>query len=216
MTEEKENLPLFEEEDPAPAVEQNAAPSVQVPPAVRNNAHAPHCSSDFLAGGSFGITLRQLREKAGRTLQDISNETRIPVSYLQALEDEDCKMLPQPVYVLGFIRKLCSIYGIPGEQADELTAGLREKLEYELPADINKSVVDREFSEENERKLHQLTILLGIAVILVIAGLAGGTILLVRSLSGNTPDVQVSGFNPETLLELQQKPKLQTTELEIP
>lgn len=154
--------------------------------------------------------------ESGKELQEISAETKIPVLYLQALEDEDCKKLPQPVYVLGFIRKLCSIYGVPTEQADELTAGLREKLEYELPADINKSVVDRAFSEENERKLHQLTILFGIDIILIIGLLVGGTVLIVNGLRSKTQEVHVSGFNPETLLELQEKPQLKPTELEIP
>ncbi len=221
--EEKENLPLFDEEGEVmelPVAEETpAAPAAEtpvVPAAPAEKPQAPHCSEAFLAGGSFGTILHRMRVQCGKELQEISAETRIPLVYLQALEAEDCKNLPQPVYVLGFIRKLCDIYGVPKEKADELTAGLREKLEYELPADINKSVVDRDFSEENDRKLRQLTIALAVIALLILGGLTSGTIWLVNTLRSRTQTVQGPSFNQETLLELQPKPKLQVTELQVP
>ena len=218
--EEKENLPLFDEEGEVmelPIAEETpAAPAAETPAAPAEKPQAPHCSEAFLAGGSFGTILHRMRVQCGKELQEISAETRIPLVYLQALEAEDCKNLPQPVYVLGFIRKLCDIYGVPKEKADELTAGLREKLEYELPADINKSVVDRDFSEENDRKLRQLTIALAVIVLLILGGLTSGTVWLVNTLRSRTQTVQGPSFNQETLLELQPKPKLQVTELQVP
>jgi cytoskeletal protein RodZ len=220
MSEEKENLPLFDEEGEVmelPVAEETpAAPAAETPAAPAEKPQAPHCSEAFLAGGSFGTILHRMRVQCGKELQEISAETRIPLVYLQALEAEDCKNLPQPVYVLGFIRKLCDIYGVPKEKADELTAGLREKLEYELPADINKSVVDRDFSEENDRKLRQLTIALAVIVLLILGGLTSGTVWLVNTLRSRTQTVQGPSFNQETLLELQPKPKLQVTELQVP
>lgn len=220
MSEEKENLPLFDEEGEVielPVAEETpAAPAAETPAAPAEKPQAPHCSEAFLAGGSFGTILHRMRVQCGKELQEISAETRIPLVYLQALEAEDCKNLPQPVYVLGFIRKLCDIYGVPKEKADELTAGLREKLEYELPADINKSVVDRDFSEENDRKLRQLTIALAVIALLILGGLTSGTIWLVNTLRSRTQTVQGPSFNQETLLELQPKPKLQVTELQVP
>ena len=218
--EEKENLPLFDEEGEVmelPVAEETpAAPAAETPAAPAEKPQAPHCSEAFLAGGSFGTILHRMRVQCGKELQEISAETRIPLVYLQALEAEDCKNLPQPVYVLGFIRKLCDIYGVPREKADELTADLREKLEYELPADINKSVVDRDFSEENDRKLRQLTIALAVIVLLILGGLTSGTVWLVNTLRSRTQTVQGPSFNQETLLELQPKPKLQVTELQVP
>lgn len=224
MSEEKENLPLFDGEEelldiPAAeketAGEETAAAPTPTPPPV-----AKHCSETFFErkfeGRSFGSILHQMRLQSGKSLEEIANETRIQLSFLQALEEEDCQKLPQPVYVLGFIRKLCDIYGVPREKADELTADLREKLEYELPADINKSVVDRDYSEENDRKLRQLAIILVIIVLLILSSLTAGTIWLVNTLRGHTQPVQGPSFNQETLLELQPKPKLQVTELQVP
>ena len=72
---------------------------------------------------------------------------------------------------MGYIRKLCNLYGVSREDADALTAGLRERLQYELPEDITKTVVDREGSEEDERKQRQLLLLivvgLSLSIILV-------------------------------------------------
>ena len=223
MSEEKENLPLFDDDGEliesaavgSAPVEKPAEAAPPPPPAA-----AKHCSETFFEGRfegrSFGSILRQMRLQSGKELKDIAAETRIQLSYLEALEAEDCKNLPQPVYVLGFIRKLCDIYGVPREKADELTAGLREKLEYELPADINKSVVDREFSEENERKLRQLTVLLAVIALLILGGLTTGTIWLVNTLRSRTQTVQGPAYNPENLMKFQEKPRLKITELQIP
>ena len=226
MSEEKENLPLFDGEEELldiPAAENEtveeetaAAPaSTPTPPPI-----AKHCSETFFEGKfegrSFGSILRQMRLQSGKSLEEIANETRIQLSFLQALEEEDCQKLPQPVYVLGFIRKLCDIYGVSREKADELTADLREKLEYELPADINKSVVDRDYSEENDRKLRQLTIILALIALLILCSLTAGTVWLVNALRSHTQPVQGPSFNQETLMELQEKPRLKVTELQIP
>ena len=77
-------------------------------------------------------------------------------------------------------------------------------------------MVDRDYSEENDRKLRQLTIALAVIALLILGGLTTGTVWLVNTLRNRTQTVQGPTFNPETLLELQEKPRLKVTELQIP
>jgi cytoskeleton protein RodZ len=52
----------------------------------------------------FGSHLRQLRERSGLTLGELSRRTRIPEQTLEAMESERLEKLPPETYVRGFIR----------------------------------------------------------------------------------------------------------------
>ncbi len=55
-------------------------------------------------GADFGPLLRQLREKSGLTVAEVSRRTRIPAETLENLESERLERLPPHTYVRGFIR----------------------------------------------------------------------------------------------------------------
>ena len=96
----------------------------------------------------------------------------------------------------------------------ELTAEVRSKLERTVPEDLSKVVRGHEVSEENERRIRRLAVILvglGIAVIVL---LISGAVLLVSHLTrenttnGNTVQVVI---NEDDLIKLQP-----TAKLEIP
>ncbi len=53
---------------------------------------------------SLGEKLKKLREEKGMTLKDVSQATKIRVSNLSALENEDWNKLPQRIFIKGFVR----------------------------------------------------------------------------------------------------------------
>ena len=164
--------------------------------------------------GSFGSTLAELRKRHNYTIRQLAEETRIRELYLNALEAEDYKNLPQLVYVLGYIRKLCTLYGVSREDADALTAGLRERLQYELPEDLEKHTADRERSEEDERRQRQLLFLISGGAALILLALVAGAVLLVLALRSHGPaSAPGDPFNEKLLVDLQPKPVLQVQEL---
>jgi curved DNA-binding protein CbpA len=63
-------------------------------------------------GGSY---LKNIREMKGITLDEISQKTRIKISYLKALEDEDFKQLPAEVFARGFLRAYAKYLAIDPE-----------------------------------------------------------------------------------------------------
>lgn len=52
----------------------------------------------------LGVVLREARERKGVTLADAQQATKIRLSFLQALENEDFSVLPPPFYIRGFIK----------------------------------------------------------------------------------------------------------------
>ncbi len=68
----------------------------------------------------FGQMMRGLREPSGMTLEQLSEITRISVSFLAALESGNIKEIPGPVFGRGFIRCVCKLFQV--DAADYLQA----------------------------------------------------------------------------------------------
>jgi transcriptional regulator with XRE-family HTH domain len=74
---------------------------------------------------SIGGRLRAAREARGLSLQDIANQTRIPVRHLQHVENEAWEDLPAVTYCVGFARAYGNAVGLDGA---ELGREVREQL----------------------------------------------------------------------------------------
>lgn len=174
-----EEVPAVEPEEP-PRVEPEPVPEPEPEPEPapkRRKVALPRA-------GSLGQTLAELRHRSRMELADVADETRIKQSYLEALENDVFSELPQMVYVLAYVKKLCDVYGVSSDDAEELISDLREQLAYEIPEDIDKSVICREQDEETRRKLQQISVaLIAGAALIVLLLVIGGTTLILRSQS---------------------------------
>jgi cytoskeleton protein RodZ len=59
-----------------------------------------------------GERLRQAREAAGMTLEEIATSTRIPTRHLESLEAGDFARLPAPTYTIGFAKNFAAAVGL--------------------------------------------------------------------------------------------------------
>src|SRR5437899_5411710 len=66
---------------------------------------------------SVGAYLRGLREQQGMSVDELSRATRVLSHYLEALESDDLRSLPAPVFTKGFIRAYCQAVGVPPDEA---------------------------------------------------------------------------------------------------
>lgn len=64
-----------------------------------------------------GDFLKRVRLYKNIPLNQISDETRINVHYLKAIEEGHLKHLPAPVFVRGFIQQMARLYGLSEEKA---------------------------------------------------------------------------------------------------
>ncbi|HEV2865495.1 MAG TPA: helix-turn-helix domain-containing protein [Allosphingosinicella sp.] len=91
---------------------------------------------------TVGERLQQAREARGLRLDDVANQTRIPIRHLQHIEREEWDALPAITYCIGFVRSYGNAIGLNGT---ELGREVRDRLggtrpraaaaEYYEPAD---------------------------------------------------------------------------------
>ena len=82
-------------------------------------------------GGSFGNWLRQQREIRNITLREISDNTKIAMRYLEALEEDRFEVLPAPIFAKGFLREYAKYVGLDPDEVVNfyLTAEQRHRAE---------------------------------------------------------------------------------------
>ena len=74
----------------------------------------------------IGQTLRATRERRGITVEQVAQDTRISLRFIEALEDEQFDELPAPVYVRGFLRSYANYLKLdPQPLLDQLVGGDR-------------------------------------------------------------------------------------------
>lgn len=169
----------------------------------------------------FGDTLRRLREAACVTTDALSEELRIKESFISALEHEDYDNLPPEVFVIAYIRKLGGVYRLSEDEIIALTSKVRERMEVEIPEDIDKVVTIYEPSEENESKLHHIVTFFTIISIVAVLLIGAGIYFFISSKKSDADTVKVpknrpaERFSSDTVIDLQPKVKFQPLPLKI-
>ena len=75
---------------------------------------------------SVGDYLRELRQRRGLSLEEMSRATRVASRYLECLESDRFSALPAPVFTRGFIRAYwCGSTECEGRIKDETRATIR-------------------------------------------------------------------------------------------
>src|SRR5580765_8577533 len=91
---------------------------------------------------SIGEKLRLARETRGIALRDISDQTRISMRYLEAIEVDDYRRLPGGIFNRSFIRAYAKFIGYDEDEAiEEYSRTLRELGESDEEAKSYKSLV---------------------------------------------------------------------------
>jgi|SRR5437867_732800 len=120
---------------------------------------------------SIGEKLRLARETRGIALRDISEQTRISMRYLEAIETNDYRRLPGGIFNRSFIRAYAKFVGYDEQEAiEEYSRTLRQQGEEE--EDTPKSHRSLVYTDDNEpRGRSPLTTLLLAILILAILSL---------------------------------------------
>ena len=109
--------------------------------------------------------LRLNRERKRATLQMVHQDTRIAISYLQALESGEYDKFPAEVYCLGFLRKYAAYLGL---DPDELAA--LYKKEQEAHVTVYREEEKKKQEAEKEEKSTDLVRVLSLVLFLAFVG----------------------------------------------
>ena len=96
--------------------------------------------------GTLGEKLREAREESGRSLRELSDQTKIRADHLEALEQGHYEVFSAPVYIRGFVRSYAgalrmNVAEVLSDLDDELGQTERFK-EHPRLTDQKKGVLD--------------------------------------------------------------------------
>lgn len=90
---------------------------------------------------TVGETLRSEREKKSLTIKDIEAATSIRALYINAIEEDNYKVIPGEVYLKGFIRNYANYLGLNGEDLVALYRASQAPVEPEPEVPARKKAV---------------------------------------------------------------------------
>jgi len=116
---------------------------------------------------SIGEKLRLARETRGVALRDISEQTRISMRFLEAIESDDYRRLPGGIFNRSFIRAYAKFIGYDEQEAmDEYARTMRERGELDDSDKSHRSLV---YTDESHSRSPLTTLLLALIILVVLS-----------------------------------------------
>lgn len=148
---------------------------------------------------SIGEQLRLAREARGVGLRDISDQTRISVRYLEAIESNDFSRLPGGVFNRSFIKAYARCIGYDEREAIEgYTHYLREQGDNVTDEVATTPMHSKVYTETPATRSPVLTVFLAILILALLTGAALFALHWFQKRSGNIP------ARSQTSLEIKQ------------
>ena len=76
---------------------------------VHYNPRHMEINNNMESMGTLGAYLKKTRELHGISIEELASSTKINISVLAALENDDFKKLPAAIFVKGFIKQLSKV-----------------------------------------------------------------------------------------------------------
>ena len=154
--------------------------------------------------------LEEARCRMGLSASDVEEITKIRSVYIDALERGNFDELPQPVYILAYIRRLCELYGMSADEQAQVVSPWSE-LSFESPDNYSTTVYSDE-SGDNRKVIRKLeAVIFSVVALAVVALAVFGIILLVSFVRGSTGKEDVP-FDEAGIVKLQTAPQLKVVE----
>lgn len=150
---------------------------------VRRSAPAITLESAETLGEAF----KAARIANGRSLAQLSSDTKVPVRYLEALEEGRKADLPSRPFAIGHARSYAQALGL-----DETAAAERLRREYDLPSQKLQSPVGLAFDEPKGRSP-----VLAIAASVLVMAVVGWNVLQRVNLIADVPTTDLASI-PES------------------
>lgn len=138
---------------------------------------------------TLGEALAEARSKAGMSIQDVADATKIRIHYLKELEANELQKRLPMVFVSAYVRTLCDTYRLDDESKEMILqkrrelSGETESVPRQL---IDELDADKLVNAEEEKRVRRLFIMFGVGFALFVILVAWGLVALLK------PDAQQS------------------------
>jgi len=117
---------------------------------------------------TIGEQLRLSREQQGIALREISNQTRISMRYLEAIEGNDYKRLPGGIFNRSFVKAYARCVGFDETQALEGYAQYLREQGQPIDDDVPAPHYSKVYSDTPATRSPVLTVFLAILMLVVL------------------------------------------------
>jgi cytoskeleton protein RodZ len=149
---------------------------------------------------NFGSYLKSERELRGVTLDELHTKTRIPVRYLEALENNKFNELPEEVFIRGYIQSIAKVIGAQG---DEVLSTYMDINKIPCLSDTN----DQSTPKQKHPKFDtQFFFLLGLTV-LILLGTVLGINILIQKFNTDVTEPTIAKFSKKQNKTKEEPPK---------
>jgi len=141
--------------------------------------------------------LKERREELGLTIEELAQKAKVPSSIIEAFEKKDWDNLPEPVYVKGFLKKMCRVLEL--DEKEILDMFLSCELSRRSAPEIKRVSITKEKSVKIPVVLVFLLLIVGGIAFFMYVGKpfvhrykkVGGVVSANRSESSNATAVKV-------------------------
>lgn len=106
--------------------------------------------------------LKSRREQRRISLETVQKETRISLSYLEAMESGRWEIFPAEVYLLGFLRKYASYLGL---NAEEVVGLYRKQVEESRAIEFSRKESQRQLKKREDLRQRMQIFFLGFLLV---------------------------------------------------
>jgi hypothetical protein len=139
----------------------------------------------------LGNSLREARERQGRTFSDLERKTQIRTRYLKALEEEQFSLLPAPAYMRGFLRVYADELGLDGQlYVDEFNSRFSVSEERVSTSQSRERRVP--VQARRSRRVAGGAVVIALAIIIVI------TVVIIAAFKSRAPQTDVANLTGPT------------------
>jgi len=129
----------------------------------------------------FGSYLKSERELRGVTLDELNSKTKIPVRFLQALENNQFDELPGEVFIRGYIRSIAKVIG--AQEYEVLSTYMDIKKTAPSIETNNPSTLNQKHSTLDPKFIFVLSL-----IVLFLSGVAWGINILIHKFNKDSTE----------------------------
>jgi cytoskeletal protein RodZ len=125
---------------------------------------------------TIGEQLRLAREGRGIPLREISDQTRISMHYLEAIESNDYKRLPGGIFNRSFVKAYAKYVGYDEKEAVEGYARYMRDAGSDADDVVTKPLTSKVYTDTPATRSPVLTVVLAIVILAVLTAIALGVL----------------------------------------
>ncbi len=130
----------------------------------QENGHITRQIDPLATKTSIGAYIQEARVKAGLSVNQVSQQTKIHIHYLEAIERDDFASTPPFIYVKAYVKKLCDLYKISEDTAMSLLEVFQSERE-PLPEKLIQNLEEtKQVNKDDVEKIRSYAKLIGMSM----------------------------------------------------